>query len=183
MTRPLHSLIPVRKHIGLVAGVALLVGCASHRASPTDPAPQADALGTWSFMRFRGGPPEPGQITDRLEIDFDARRVHLVRERALARVPEECTATLPADGALGALANELRVDAMRSALEHPDRIPSLRVDMGYFEAKRGAVTLAVSDAMGPDDGEEAAALRDVASAFAGVLTEVLEAPECDRVAR
>lgn len=157
--RPIDCIQRAAAAAGLFAVVVIAPACAGATGGAS-----TEAMGPWTLMLFRGGPPEPGQLTDTLEVDIDARRVKLTREKTGDPTPYVCDGVLDG-GALDRLAEALRAGDLRDALEHPDRIPSLAIDMGYFQASRGGVTIAVSDAFGKDGSDEAEALREVGSQF------------------
>lgn len=159
----------------MCAGAAALavaaVGCgagsqAGGGGGGANPSSIARVQGTYRLMRFAGGPPAPGQITDTTEIDVDTRRVTIRRE-VTGGAPGSCELTAPDDAAWHDLIAAFADAGLASALANPDRIPRLPLDAGYFQCTRGAVTVAVSDIKRGDAESplETAAIRNLQSAY------------------
>ena len=167
--------------VALVACHAAVDASADRRpAPPVSPAPAVPA-GEWTLMRFLGGPPAPGQITDTLHLDPAATRRHVRVERSRAGVSPDRVCELDAseDGAWSELLAALADGDLQDALAHPDRMPGLVLDAGYFACTHAGTRIAISDARNPANApRETAALARLDSAYERVLAEVTAQPAC-----
>jgi hypothetical protein len=137
-------------------------------------------------MRFLGGPPMAGQITDTLRFDPGARthRVRIERNRVGIPHDQSCELDVPDDTAWTDLVAALADAALQDAWTHPDHVPLLAMDAGYFACTHAGVRIALSDmqtapdAPAHDDAARAVAalshLRDVYATAVG-LWEALPA--------
>ncbi len=177
----------------LLTGVSAWVlvastGCASGPSSSVS-AGDATVLsrsgslrGEWTLMRFLGGPPSRGQITDTMHWNGAANDRHLRIERSRAGVPGDvvCEVDAPDDKAWNDLLSALSDSDLQRALSHPDRVPALTIDAGYFACSRGQTHIAVSDVPSADSSaaREIAALRRLSSAYSRLHDEVVAARAC-----
>ncbi|MBI4953399.1 MAG: hypothetical protein HY908_15320 [Myxococcales bacterium] len=157
-------------------------GPRARRGGAEGAAPAITALaGAWTFQRFLGGPPEDGQITDTTELDPAAgRHAHLVRQRAGGAAERSCETEAPDGTAWTDLLAALADPDLRAALAHPERVPRLPLDAGYFSCRHAGVALAVSDVPSSDAAARAlvAALVRLRQAYLRVHAELIAAPAC-----
>lgn len=159
---------------GFVSALALgLLACGGAASG-------ASAAGAWTFVRFRGGPPAPGQITDTVHLDGASRRVRVERNRASAGPDRSCEGVAPDGEAWRALAAALADADLQGALAQPERVPLLFLDAGYFTCGRGGVRVGVSDIDANDARapRETAALRRLQAAYERFHREVVALPAC-----
>jgi hypothetical protein len=178
-----ESVRPILAPMCRAAAVLLLALAACASGAPPRPSPSAVAVqpGAWTMMRFLGGPPADGQITDTTTVD-PARdhRVRVARNRAGAPADTACGADAPDDGAWRDLLAAMADPDLAAGLAHPDHVPPLLIDVGYFACAHGGVRIAVSD-LGVNDARaprEATALRRLSSAYQRVHDEVVALPAC-----
>jgi hypothetical protein len=141
--------------------------------------------GEWTLMRFLGGPPSAGQITDTTRLDPGAgsRHIRINRNRAGTSPDRSCEADAPDDPAWADFLAALADPNLEGGLVHPDRLPPLVIDAGYFACTHGGTRIAVSDAQGVAGDSSAsvaamAALRRLESAYQRVLAAVTALPAC-----
>ena len=72
---------------------------------------------------------------------------------------------------------------LRDAITHPERVPLLPLDVGYFACQHGRARIAVSDHRNNDAAapRETAALRRLQTAYERFHREVVALPECGRL--
>jgi len=152
-------------------------------AGSQQPRGGASLAGEWTFMRFLGGPPHVGQITDTLRVDGGSRGVRVERNRASAGPDRTCEVTAPDGEAWRALVAAANDPDLQDALTHPERVPLLPLDVGYFACQHGRARIAVSDHRDGDAAapRETAALRRLQTAYERFHREVVALPECGRL--
>jgi hypothetical protein len=159
--------------------LVLASGCAADATTRIEAEPTSERrVGEWTFFRFGGGPPAPGQITDTVTVDVDTRAVTLSREHAGEPTKFTCAGVATDSERWRELAELLGSSAADAVIAHPDRLPRLMIDMGYFHATHAGVSVAVSDARREDEGDEAETLRKVQSLYGVLLADVLALPAC-----
>jgi hypothetical protein len=136
-------------------------------------------------MRFLGGPPARGQITDTIRLDPFAtgRRVRIERNRAGISQDRACEVAASDDIVWAELSAALANADLEAALAHPDRMPGLVIDVGYFACTHTGARIAVSDDRRADSQapREIAALRRVASAYDHVVAEITSQAACEKL--
>jgi hypothetical protein len=169
----------------VVVVLLALVACRSTEppvtGEPSKPAARAVDPGPWTLMRFLGGPPAGGQITDTTVLDPSAgRRVHIERNRAGDPHDRSCDAEAREDAAWADLVAALGDPDLTRALAHESRMPLLVIDAGYFACTHAGSKIAVSDMQGGDSSapRETAALRRLSSAYQRLHDEVVALPAC-----
>jgi hypothetical protein len=160
---------------GLLSFADALGGCGAGRGAA---ASVETARGPWKLVYFAGGPPLDGQITDTISCDpATGRRVHVERVRAGAAGTTSCEADIADDAAWSTLVEAMSDDDLRSALAHPDRLPGLVIDAGYFSCHHGGVDVAVSSASSSESAETKA-VRKLGSAYQRVRAIAIASPGC-----
>lgn len=155
--------------------LALLSGCGGAQGS----ARSVDAIrGPWTMMRFAGGPPRDGQVTDTLHVDPSVgRSARIERTEAGIEGTKSCEALVADDAAWNALVDAMADDDLQAALGHPKDLPGLVVDGGYFTCNHAGVDIAVSS-LSMTDAPALRALRKLQSAYDGVRSQLLASPSC-----
>jgi hypothetical protein len=162
-------------HLAFLAVLAL-AACHAEPA-PAGPAPSGATVprGEWSLMHFLGGPPMAGQITDTLRFDpgTGTHHVRIERNRAGAPRDQSCELDPPGDTAWTDLVAALADATLQDAWSHPEHIPLLTMDAGYFACTHAGVRIALSDMQA---APPATAHDDAASAV-GALSRLRDAHE------
>ena len=129
-------------------------------------------------MYFGGGPPAAGQITDTARLDpARDRNVHIERSVAGVEGTQSCEAEAADDAAWSALLEAMEDADLESALTHPDDLPRLMIDAGYFSCDHDGARVARSDmALAGQPALEA--ISRLHAAYDGVLVGVLASPSC-----
>jgi hypothetical protein len=144
---------------------------------------RAVSAGEWTLMHFLGGPPAQGQITDTIRLDPAAtgRRVRIERNRAGVAQDRTCEVVASDDAVWAELSAALADADLEAALAHPDRMPGLLIDVGYFSCTHRDARIAVSDHRGADSKapREIVALRRLASAYDHLVAEVTAQSGCE----
>src|SRR5215207_2309249 len=117
----------------LLVVVTALALVACRRGEPGDAdarartAARTESRGDWTLMRFLGGPPEHGQITDTVRLDpaGGSRRVRIQRSRAGVPPDQACEADAPDGPGWAALLAAMTDPDLEAALAHPERMPLL----------------------------------------------------------
>lgn len=170
---------------GLLVLVLALASCAGGGAPGALPRARVSG-GEWTMMRFLGGPPASGQITDTARLDPGAgsRHVRIERNRAGITPDGHCETDAPDDAAWADLLAALADPGLAGALAHPERLPLLMLDAGYFACTHAGTRIALSDFQAELPGAAPAttaaleALRRLAGAYQRVLGEVTALPAC-----
>jgi hypothetical protein len=177
----------VRAGLGWLTVVLAITSCAGGEAPAAGAQGRSKvANGEWTMMRFLGGPPASGQVTDTLRLDPGAgsRHVRIERNRAGMTPDRSCEADASDDAAWGELLAALADPGLAGGLAHPDRVPLLVMDAGYFACTHAGTRIALSDlqavlpAAAPETTAAIEALRRLAGAYQRVLAEVAALPTC-----
>jgi len=164
--------------------VGLLLALAATSCGRGPSAPPRVASGEWTLLRFLGGPPRNGQITDTVRVDPGAGSRHVRIERNRAGVAEDrsCEADVAEDPAWAELVAALAAPDLVAALAHPERVPPLLLDAGYFACTHAGTRIALSDLEAPggapDTAAAVAALHRLLGAYQRVLASVTVLPAC-----
>jgi hypothetical protein len=132
-------------------------------------------------MHFLGGPPPTGQITDTVHVEPAAgRHVRVDRNRVGTTGDRTCELDAPDDAVWRAFVSALADPDLEAAFAHPDRVPGLVIDAGYFSCAHAGARVAISDVQSDAHAtEETRAVRRLAGAYTALHDATLAMPACN----
>lgn len=182
MIRPLATLIAL-SFVAACAGDGKRVEVRGEAAAGSSALGAPDpALGTWQFTRFEGGPPQPGDIFEKVEVDFASGRVRVVHILTDDATQTTCEVDMEDSSSLRAVAAGAGSSLIWSAFTHPEelRIPP---DAANVTAAHDEKVIAAETSPFGNESAEKSALRALCGAVAKLVAEALRDPACAAVRR